>query len=68
MTGLCGLTGCRSVAVLKCYKCSLPLCPEHAVAFETKDGGRVCCHRCAAYLKAKSVDGEPKETGGGHAD
>jgi len=68
MTGLCGLTGCANAAALQCHRCSLPLCAEHAVALETKDGQTVCCRGCAAYLRAKSSDGEKKETGGGHAD
>ncbi len=68
MNDPCGLTGCENSATLKCSKCSLPLCAEHAAGYETMDGPIVCCQRCAAYLRAKSPDGEKTETGGGCGD
>jgi hypothetical protein len=68
MNDACGLTGCENSATSRCFKCSLPLCAEHAVEYEAADGPMVCCQRCAAYLRAKSPDGEKIGTGGGCGD
>jgi hypothetical protein len=65
MNGACGLTGCRNPVILRCSKCSLPLCAEHAVEHKTADGVIVCCKRCAAYLRAKAQDEDKATTGGG---
>ena len=67
MIGPCGLTGCDNPAAVKCCWCSLPLCAEHAVPLEIRDGRKTCCRDCAAYLRAKSSDSETKATGEDHA-
>lgn len=67
MSSVCGFTGCANPVALRCAKCALPLCAEHAEEVVTDAGPSVFCSRCALYLRAKAQKGAQGE-GGCRAD
>ena len=68
MSDRCGFTGCPNAAALRCAKCGLPLCGEHAAECAAEGDSIIYCQRCAAYLKARKLDGPAAATGGGRGD